>query len=201
MYLFFDTETTGLPKNWRAPVSDLNNWPRMIQIAWILCNSDGSRIESNSFIIKPENFIIPYQASRVHGISTEKALNEGSDLKTVLTEFNELVEESDLLVAHNISFDEKIIGAEFIRKGINSSLNRKRKLCTMQASTDFCRLPGPYGYKWPKLSELHHKLFGYVFDEAHDASVDINATEKCFWEMRKKGLIWFQFVFRYLTVT
>ncbi|MDD4108463.1 MAG: 3'-5' exonuclease [Prolixibacteraceae bacterium] len=189
MYLFFDTETTGLPKNWRAPVSDLNNWPRMIQIAWILCNSDGSRIESNSFIIKPENFIIPYQASRVHGISTEKALNEGSDLKTVLTEFNELVEESDLLVAHNISFDEKIIGAEFIRKGINSSLNRKRKLCTMQASTDFCRLPGPYGYKWPKLSELHHKLFGYVFDEAHDASVDINATEKCFWEMRKKGLI------------
>lgn len=24
-YLFFDTETTGLPRNWKAPVSDLNN--------------------------------------------------------------------------------------------------------------------------------------------------------------------------------
>lgn len=59
----------------------------------------------------------------------------------------------------------------------------------MQASTDLCRLPGPYGFKWPKLSELHYKLFGFDFKEAHDASVDINATEKCFWEMRKTGWI------------
>lgn len=189
MYLFFDTETTGLPKNWRAPLSNLNNWPRMIQIAWILCDSNGSRIESNSYIIKPENFIIPLQAYMVHGISTERALDEGSDLKTVLTEFNELIDESDYIVAHNISFDEKIVGAEFLRKKIISNLNRKRKLCTMQASTNLCRLPGPYGFKWPKLSELHMKLFGYDFEEAHDASVDINATEKCFWEMRKTGWI------------
>jgi DNA polymerase III alpha subunit (gram-positive type) len=59
----------------------------------------------------------------------------------------------------------------------------------MQAATEFCRLPGPYGYKWPRLSELHTKLFGVDFDKAHDASVDINATEKCFWAMRKLGLI------------
>jgi len=189
MYLFFDTETTGLPKNWRAPLSDLNNWPRMIQVAWILCDSNGSRIESNSYIIKPENFIIPLQAAKVHGITTERAINEGSDLKTVLMEFNQLIDESDYIVAHNISFDEKIVGAEFLRKSIISNLNRKRKLCTMQASTNLCRLPGPYGFKWPKLSELHNKLFGFDFEEAHDASVDINATEKCFWEMRKTGWI------------
>jgi len=77
MYLFFDTETTGLPKNWKAPVTDLNNWPRMIQIAWILCDDKGNRIESDDFIIKPENFHIPIDAVRVHGISTETAINEG----------------------------------------------------------------------------------------------------------------------------
>lgn len=189
MYLFFDTETTGLPRNWKAPVTDLNNWPRMVQIAWILCDDEGNRIETSNYIIKPENFTIPVEASRIHGISTEKANNEGKDLEVVLLQFNELVKEADFIVAHNISFDEKIIGAEFLRKGINSDFDKKRKLCTMQASTNYCKLPGPYGYKWPKLSELHIKLFGEDFKEAHDASVDINATEKCFWEMRSIGII------------
>lgn len=189
MYLFFDTETTGLPKNWKAPVTDLDNWPRMVQIAWILCDDNGNRIETDDYIIRPENFEIPQDASRVHGITTEKALREGTDLSQVLNKFNELVEKADYIVAHNISFDEKILGAELLRKNIPSNFNRKRKLCTMESSTEYCQLPGPYGYKWPKLSELHIKLFGEDFEEAHDASVDINATEKCFWEMRKIGLI------------
>ncbi len=189
MYLFFDTETTGLPRNWKAPVTDLNNWPRMIQIAWILCDNDGTRIESKDYIIKPENFKIPEDASRVHGITTERAIKEGEDLESVLTEFNELIERSDYIVAHNISFDEKILGAELLRKRIESNFSRKKKLCTMKASTSYCGIPGPYGLKWPKLSELHIKLFGVDFEEAHDASVDINATEKCFWEMRRMRLI------------
>jgi len=189
MYLFFDTETTGLPRNWRAPVTDLNNWPRMIQIAWILSDDKGNRIEVDDYIIKPENFKIPRDASRVHGISTERAIDEGEDLELVLNKFNGLVEQTDFIVAHNISFDEKILGAELLRKRIQSKFNRKRKLCTMESSTNYCKLPGPYGYKWPKLSELHIKLFGEDFEEAHDASVDINATEKCFWEMRRIGLI------------
>ena len=189
MYLFFDTETTGLPRNWRAPVTDLNNWPRMIQIAWILSDDKGNRIEVDDYIIKPENFKIPRDASRVHGISTERAIDEGEDLELVLNKFNGLVEQTDFIVAHNISFDEKILGAELLRKRIQSKFNMKRKLCTMESSTNYCKLPGPYGYKWPKLSELHIKLFGEDFEEAHDASVDINATEKCFWEMRRIGLI------------
>jgi len=189
MYLFFDTETTGLPRNWKAPVTDLNNWPRMVQIAWILSDSLGNRIESDDFIIKPENFTIPLDASRVHRITTERAIKEGEELEKVLNSFSVLVEQADFIVAHNISFDEKILGAELLRKGVNGDFPRKRKLCTMKASTNYCRLPGPYGYKWPKLSELHIRLFGEDFEEAHDASSDINATEKCFWEMRKIGLI------------
>lgn len=116
MYLFFDTETTGLPRNWKAPVTDLNNWPRMVQIAWILCDAKGNRIESDDYIIKPENFVIPQDASRVHGITTERAINEGESLENVLNNFNRLVGQSSFIVAHNVSFDEKILGAELLEK-------------------------------------------------------------------------------------
>lgn len=189
MFLFFDTETTGLPKNWKAPVTDLNNWPRMVQIAWTLCDTKGNRIEAHDYIIKPNGFIIPKDASNVHRITTERAIKEGAEIEEVLFSFNSFVDKATYIVAHNISFDEKIIGAEFLRKKIKTNFSERKKLCTMQASTNFCKIPGPYGFKWPKLSELHQKLFGADFEEAHDASADINATEKCFWEMRRLGLI------------
>lgn len=189
MYLFFDTETVGLPKNYKAPVTDLKNWPRMVQIAWILCNEKGKRIETQNYIIKPENFIIPIEASNIHGISTEKANNEGRDLKTVLLEFNDLIEQSEYIIAHNISFDEKIIGSEFIRKNIFTNFEKKKKLCTMKSATNYCRIPGYYGFKWPKLEELHLRLFNESFEGAHDAYADIDATERCFWKMRAKKLI------------
>ena len=114
----------------------------MVQIAWILCDKTGKRIESNDFIIKPENYKIPsfQDASRVHGISTEKAMTEGKDLSEVLNHFNKLVERSDFIVAHNISFDEKILGAELLRKKVQSNFNSKKKLCTMKSSTNYCKI-------------------------------------------------------------
>jgi DNA polymerase III epsilon subunit-like protein len=189
MYLFFDTETTGLPLNWKAPVSDLNNWPRLVQLAYLFYDRNGNKITGGDFIIKPEGFIIPKDASRIHGISTEWANQEGNPLQTVLDEFQGLIDEAEFLVAHNMSFDEKIMGAEFLRKKMPDSIATKRKICTMQSTTNFCAISGPYGYKWPKLSELHYKLFGTGFDEAHNASVDINATAKCFWELKRLGKI------------
>jgi DNA polymerase III subunit epsilon len=189
MYLFFDTETTGLPRNWKAPISDLNNWPRLVQLAWLLYDMDGKKIDGNSYIIKPEGFTIPPDAARIHGISTERAREEGAALQDVLNDFQRLISEASCLVAHNMSFDEKIAGAEFLRKKMVNPIEKKKKICTMQRSTDYCKLDGPYGYKWPKLSELHYKLFGTGFEEAHDAAVDINATAKCFWQMREIGVI------------
>ena len=94
MYLFFDTETTGFPKNWNAPVTDLDNWPRMVQIAWILGDKQGNRIEQQDHIIKPEGFKIPKDASKVHGITTKKAIRQGVALETVLREFNALVQKN-----------------------------------------------------------------------------------------------------------
>ena len=189
MYLFFDTETTGLPKSWRAPVTDVNNWPRLVQLAYLYCDGDGKTLSSGDYIIKPEGFIIPESASGIHGISTERAKLEGVLLHNVLLEFEKLVGEADVLVAHNMSFDEKIVGSELIRAGMPNSLPAKTKICTMERATDFCAIKGPCGNKWPKLTELHQTLFGIGFEEAHNATLDIKATARCFWELKKRGVI------------
>ncbi len=189
MYLFFDTETTGLPRNWKAPVSDLNNWPRLVQLAFLLFDNTGNKILSGNHIIKPSGFTIPHDAARVHGITTERAINEGQPITIVLHEFDNIIDQAEYLVAHNMSFDEKIVGAEFLRSNMQNSIVTKRKICTMASTTNFCAIAGPYGYKWPKLSELHFKLFRTGFTEAHNAAVDITATAKCFWELRRIGRI------------
>ncbi|MBU1043159.1 MAG: 3'-5' exonuclease [Candidatus Omnitrophica bacterium] len=189
MILFFDTETSGLPRNWKAPISDGNNWPRLVQIAWIVFNEKGERIRTKDYIIKPEGFLIPAEAAKIHGISTEKAINDGKDLSAVLNEFNGEINSSDILVAHNINFDSKIIGAEMIRKEITTNLFSRKLVCTMESTTNFCKIPGLYGNKWPKLSELYMKLFGEDFEEAHNASADIEATAKCFWKLKEINII------------
>lgn len=189
MFLFFDTETTGLPRNWKAPITDLNNWPRLVQLAYLHFDENGNKISGGDYIIRPEGFTIPANVTRIHGISHERAVKEGISLSEVLQSFHALIYESEILVAHNMSFDEKIVGAEFLRAGMANLIPEKRKICTMHSTTNFCAINGPYGYKWPKLSELHYKLFKIGFEEAHNAAVDINTTAKCFWELRRLGKI------------
>lgn len=191
MFLFFDTETTGLPKAWNAPLNDLDNWPRLVQLAWLAVDENGQEISARNYIIKPEDFDIPMQAAAVHGISTQRAHLEGVDLAQVLLEFSEGINPAKAVVAHNISFDEKIVGAEFLRKNITHGFFNKPKICTMQLSTDYCALP-PYngrpGFKFPRLTELHHCLFNEDFAGAHDAMADVRATVRCFFELRRRGI-------------
>jgi len=187
--LFFDTETTGLPRSWKAPVTRLDNWPRLVQLAWLTYDAAGNCLSEQNRIIRPEGFSIPADAASVHGISTERAMEEGLPLQEVLVEFSAQAQDAELLVAHNRSFDEKIVGAELLRHDFQNIIDVKRRICTMKSTTDFCRIHGPYGYKWPKLSELHYELFREYFEEAHNAAVDINATAKCFWELRRLGVL------------
>jgi len=182
MYIIFDTETTGLPRNYNAPMTDLDNWPRLVQIAWQLHDAKGKLLSNNNFIVKPEGFTIPYNAEKVHGISTARAMKEGHDLAKVLAIFHEDVEKANYLVGHNIGFDINVVGSEFLRKEIPMRLPEMKELDTKDISTDFCALPGGRGgkFKWPTLTELHHKLFGNGFADAHDAAYDVDATAKCF---------------------
>lgn len=188
-YLFFDTETTGIPQDYNAPASNTRNWPRLVQLGWILTDESGNEISSGNEIVKPEGFVIPSDASRVHGITTEIALRDGKPLRQVVRSFLKDAEGVRCFVGHNVSFDQKVVGAELYRLGITDTVSTARSLDTMKAATDYCKIPGTYGYKWPKLIELHKKLFGCDFEDAHDAMADITATKKCFFEMKRRRLI------------
>jgi DNA polymerase-3 subunit alpha len=183
MYLIFDTETTGVPHNKSAPITDLENWPRLVQLAWQLHDEHGKLFSRQNFIVKPNGFNIPYKAEQIHGISNKRALEEGIEIATVITSFLSDLDQTRLLVGHNIEFDINIIGAELIRAGIDPEvLLRVNKLDTGIASTEFCQLSGGIGgkLKMPRLIELHEKLFGRDFGDAHDAAYDVAATARCF---------------------
>lgn len=188
-YLFFDTETSGTPLNYDVPASDTRNWPRLVQLGWILTDEKGNTISSGCDIVKPDGFVIPSDAVKIHGITTEKAMREGLPLRVVINKFMADVNRSKIIVGHNISFDQKIVGAELHRLGIPDTISTTKSICTMKASTDFCKIPGFYKYKWPQLHELYRKLFGKAIDNAHDAMVDIIATKECFFELVRLGII------------
>ena len=190
MYIIFDTETTGLPKNWNAPVTDVDNWPRCIQIAWQLHDKDGNLVESKNYLIKPDGFNIPFESEQIHGISTLLAKEQGIDLRDALKEFNEALSRAKFVVGQNVGFDNNVVGCEFHRLQLDSDLLNKPVLDTCTERTaELCKIPGGRGgkFKLPTLTELHTYLFDEPFDEAHNASADVEATARCFLELLRIG--------------
>jgi DNA polymerase III epsilon subunit-like protein len=153
------------------------------------CTRAGEEIASCETIIQPEGFHIPAEVSRIHGITTERASQEGRLLLLVLQEFTQAVKECKSLVAHNISFDAAVLGAEYLRAKLPNPLTSRKQICTMLTTTNYCRLPGSRGFKWPKLIELHQKLFGKPHDDTHRALADVRACAKCFFELQRLGVI------------
>ena len=189
MYLIFDTETTGLPKRWDAPLTDSDNWPRCIQIAWQVHDEMGKLVESQDYLIKPDGFDIPYDSERIHGISTDLAKEQGELLDEVLEKFNEALKKSKFVVGQNVGFDINIMGAEFIRRDVENSLQEMAVLDTCTETTaELCKIPGGRGgkFKLPTLTELHEFLFDEAFAEAHNATADVEATTRCFLELVRK---------------
>tara|TARA_B100000927_G_scaffold282885_1_gene270031 strand:- start:2057 stop:6364 length:4308 start_codon:yes stop_codon:yes gene_type:complete len=194
MYLIFDTETTGLPLNWKAPLTDFDNWPRCVQLAWQIHDIEGKLVDVKNYIIQPDGYEIPYNASKIHGISTDLANEKGIQLLEVLKYFIEDVQKSKLVIGHNILFDNNIIGSELLRMKMTNILSDFPCIDTKDLSTNYCAIPGGKGgkYKWPTLSELHIKLFGEDFLQAHNASADVQATARCFLELIRLEIIPFE---------
>ena len=191
MYLIFDTETTGLPKRWDAPISDSENWPRAIQIAWQLHDEMGKLIEHDDFLIQPDGFNIPYDAEKIHGISTELAAEDGIALQEGLARFQKALGKTKFIVGQNVGFDVNIMGAEFYREGIETNLTELPVLDTCTETTaQLCQIPGGRGgkFKLPTLTELHEHLFGEPFSEAHNATADVEATTRCFLELIRQRI-------------
>lgn len=191
MYLIFDTETTGLPHNKTAPITDLNNWPRIVQIAWQLHDAKGRLLSHHNLIVKPDGFDIPFKAEQVHGISTKRALEEGNDLSKVLDLLITDLAHTSQIIGHNIEFDISILGAELIRQQRDPEVLLKlAKLDTGLTATEFCQLQGGLGgkLKMPTLLELYKKLFNKDFGDAHDASYDVAATARCFFGLLSQNV-------------
>lgn len=190
--LLFDTETSGMI-SWNLPLNDPRQ-PDIIQLAAILCIEDEVLHEINTLVnpgdINPD-WVMQPGAQAVHGFTRERVEAEGRMSRDVLAEFEGLMQRADVLVCHNTAFDTKLLGIAYNRaEDTTNSLQvmNGKAYCTMKKSTNLCKLPGPYGYKWPKLSELHTELFGEDFDGAHDAMQDILATRRCYYELRRRGI-------------
>lgn len=191
MFLIFDTETTGLPKDYKRPVTDSDNWPRLVQLAWQLHDADGKLLSAQNFIVKPEDFTIPYNSVQIHGITTERALEDGHPLAEVLSAFETDRARAKYAVGHNVEFDVNVVGAENHRLGEAIPLVEMEQLDTKDLSTEFCAIPGGRGgkFKWPRLDELHNKLFGKSFADAHDAAYDVDATGRCFFALVERQIV------------
>ncbi len=189
MYLIFDTETTGLPRDFNAPITDTENWPRCVQIAWQLHDEMGNLIEQKDFLIKPDGYDIPFQSEQIHGISTKLAQTKGVDAKEVWEQFAEVLKRSKFVVGQNIMFDINVMGCELYRYGVESNMMDLPILDTCTETTaELCQIPGGRGgrFKLPTLTELHEFLFGVPFAEAHNATADVEATTRCFLELIRK---------------
>jgi len=188
--LFFDTETNGKPLRYGAPMTEVDNWPRITQLAYIVTDGNGNVIHSFSELVKPDGWTIPKEQFFIdNGHSTERCEKEGKPIIDVLMRFIHQLSSVDLMVAHNMAFDKNIVGAEMIRANVRPE-NKPSQFCTMLASTPICKIPAPRGgYKWPKLEELYRFCFGEEMTNAHDAMADIDATRQCFFYLLKSGKI------------
>jgi len=199
--LVFDTETTGLPKLRELNVYSLDMWPYIVQFSYIIYDDVTNRIlKIKDYIIKvPTNINISEESIKIHGITNEISQTKGVDLKTIFDEFMMDFENADSVVGHNLDFDLKMLKAEIMRK-IHYELiyfekelykdyfqlitDYKKYVCTMKESINLCDIQmenkrGKY-MKFPKLSELHFKLFDNIPNNLHNSLNDVLVCLRCY---------------------
>ncbi|MBN2265218.1 MAG: 3'-5' exonuclease [Candidatus Aminicenantes bacterium] len=189
--LFFDCETTGLPRVRYFSPEVVADWPRLVQLAWARYDHRGIEEKARSFIVKPDGFRIPPDSTRIHGITHARAVREGRNLAEVLDEFLEAATVPETtLVAHNLEYDRNVIAGELVRMTRPLGFLELVGICTMKETTNLCRLSRPgggYGFKWPTLEELHTYVFGFSYEGAHDAANDIGACARSFFRLVEAG--------------
>jgi DNA polymerase-3 subunit alpha len=191
MFLVFDTETTGLPIDKKAPLTNFANWPRVVQIAWQLYDAVGNLLEAENHLVCPDGFTIPYNATKVHGITTEFAIQHGLPIREVLSKFNETLLKSRYLIGHNLEFDTSAVGCELLRAEMETTMFSIPVLDTCTETTAaYCQLQGGRGgrFKLPSLGELYRILFNESFSDAHNAAGDVEASARCFFELFRRGI-------------
>ena len=205
--LVFDTETTGLPQTKILNPDTLHQWPTIVQFSYIIYDlSLNDIVESKDYVIKvPEIILISEESSKIHGITNEISSKKGILVDEVLNEFFYYLRDVDWIIGHNVSFDINMIKVELLRIIYNKKLttqqlkmykydlhfitNYKNICCTLQDSIQFCNIQAidkfgrPY-LKYPKLVELHQKLFDSSPSNLHNSFNDILVTLRCFMKLK-----------------
>ncbi len=195
-YLFIDTETTGLPQKDEEndhSYLDFDYWPHIVQLAYVLYDSDWRKITTNSYIIAPDNYVIPQTSTRVHGISHEEAKKHGIRRENLFSYLNDVLLDVDYIIGHNVTFDVSVLKCEIMRVKRDGKLEqdisfKKKKhtlVDTMKIGAYVCRIPTLRfdGYKYPSLIDLYKSLFSKEYNDQHNALADVKATASCFFRM------------------
>ncbi|NCD72418.1 3'-5' exonuclease [Mucilaginibacter agri] len=185
--LFIDTEATGLPANWSAPVSNGTNWPSPVQVSWVVYDRYGNEIKKRNYYLNLQQVKIEESARAIHGITDDFLSNHGVPPAGVLHELsNDLKEFEPLMVGHFIRFDYYVLGAAFHRAGLPDPLGQIPVFCTMQATgqASMNRIG-----RQLHLSELYTFLFQNDLKDQHNALTDAEATAACFFELVNRGEI------------
>jgi DNA polymerase-3 subunit epsilon len=192
--LVFDTETTGLPVDQNAPLSDSTKWPYIIQLSFMVFDTDTKEIlEFSDRIIQldPSVEVSPGSIA-IHQITAQRSQNEGIPIKMALTHLSENMREADVIVGHNIIFDKRMLMVEFFRNRMENCLYRERvsipEYCTMKRTTELCKLPAInkttgkvyINFKYPTLTELHNHLFDKNPRGTHNAIADVMICLRCY---------------------
>lgn len=188
MLIVFDTETNGLPRDYHAPLEDVGNWPRIVELAWAVVDEGDAVVRS--YLIRPDGWELCGEAAAVNGLTQQQLLDEGVPIRLALREMLDDVRGAELLVAHNVEFDRAVIGAELVRLKWEHSLAvwlTRATYCTMRSGAPVAKIETARGYKWPRLAELYRCLFRRDPADQHRAGSDVLATLEMYREMRGRG--------------
>ncbi len=185
MILFFDVSAEGKPKNWKAGPNDAFSWPRLVHLSWLLYDDNRELVASRDDLIKPEGFEISQDTERIHKIDPVKIHEEGTPIKEALQQFSDVVDKAEYIVSYNSKFNSHVVAAEFYRKGMSHRMFSSELYCLMQEATWYVKKPKPGGgYKWPKLMEIHQKLYdGKLYADANNALADVSVVALLFYNL------------------
>jgi DNA polymerase III epsilon subunit-like protein len=208
--LVFDTEATGLPKTKIINPDALHLWPHIVQFSYLIYDT-----ELNDVVVVRDNIVkvgaginIPEESTAIHGITNQMSQTDGISLSKIFRSFFRDLKTADRLVGHNISFDVNLVIVELLRmiydappnseagvstnkKNLHQIANFKNTYCTLQESIDLCAIKavtklGKEYNKFPKLIELHQKLFQTMPNNLHNSLTDILVTLRCYMMMTGK---------------
>ena len=205
MILFVDTETTGLPimdvqsngAKWYPNYMESEKHPRIVQFSFLRYDREGTMKSMHDFIVKPDNFIIPPDSTKIHNISQDQAMKNGTPMVNILDIFKSELDQVELVVMHNAQFDKNIILSEafrYERRDVIDSIFKNNFFCTMKQTKNYVGIRSQYydGFKNPSLTELHNKLFNERLPVMHNSLNDAKVTAKCFFRLLSKNKIRFR---------